>query len=200
MEHWLERDTAQWVHHEGLIRRPIAPWANAITTELHLAPEHGEGDKCWVWMDREKSGSIAAQSRIRQVFTRGRKEENVLFNDTLNTYKFSTKCIMRGSVLHPGYPWLYVCTYSQVSIQIAGFLSRYLNSPLPYVWHHITILLVILSLFAGPSLHISGIYVLESMNHWQDRGSIWGRGRIKKFYLTTHTTHFIYGYMASDIW
>ena len=26
------------LHHEGSIRRPIAPWANAITTELHLAP------------------------------------------------------------------------------------------------------------------------------------------------------------------
>ena len=23
--------------HEGSIRRPIAPWANALTTELHLA-------------------------------------------------------------------------------------------------------------------------------------------------------------------
>ena len=38
MEHWLEREIAQWVHQEGLIRRPIAPWANALTTELHLAP------------------------------------------------------------------------------------------------------------------------------------------------------------------
>ena len=27
-----------WVHHEGSIRRPITPWANALTTELHLAP------------------------------------------------------------------------------------------------------------------------------------------------------------------
>ena len=26
------------LHHEGSIRRPIAPWANALTTELHLAP------------------------------------------------------------------------------------------------------------------------------------------------------------------
>ena len=25
--------------HEGSIRRPIAPWANALTTELHLAPQ-----------------------------------------------------------------------------------------------------------------------------------------------------------------
>ena len=25
VEHWLEREIAQWVHHEGSIRRPIAP-------------------------------------------------------------------------------------------------------------------------------------------------------------------------------
>ena len=33
MEHWLEREIAQWVHHEGSIRRSIA-----LTTELPLAP------------------------------------------------------------------------------------------------------------------------------------------------------------------
>ena len=38
VEHWLEREIAQWVHHEGSIRRPIVPSANALTTELHLAP------------------------------------------------------------------------------------------------------------------------------------------------------------------
>ena len=38
VDHWLEREIAQWLHHEGSIRRPIAPWANALTTELHLAP------------------------------------------------------------------------------------------------------------------------------------------------------------------
>ena len=25
VEHWLEREIAQWVHHEGLIRRPTVP-------------------------------------------------------------------------------------------------------------------------------------------------------------------------------
>ena len=25
LEHWLEREIAQWVHREGSIRRPIAP-------------------------------------------------------------------------------------------------------------------------------------------------------------------------------
>ena len=30
--------------------------------------------------------------------------------------------------------------------------------------------------------------------------NIISRGRKEMFYLTTHSTHFIYGYMASDIW
>ena len=34
VEHWLEREIAQWVYHEGSIRRSIAKWANALTTEL----------------------------------------------------------------------------------------------------------------------------------------------------------------------
>ena len=25
VEHWLEKEIAQWVHYEGSIRRPIAP-------------------------------------------------------------------------------------------------------------------------------------------------------------------------------
>ena len=29
---------------------------------------------------------------------------------------------------------------------------------------------------------------------------LYGVGRMEMFYLTTHSTHFIYGYMASDIW
>ena len=50
--------------HEGLIRRPIAPWANALTTELHLAPG----------LPDENTG----------VLITGKKD--VLFNDTLYTF------------------------------------------------------------------------------------------------------------------
>ena len=28
--YWLEREIAQWVHHEGWIRRPITPWEDAV--------------------------------------------------------------------------------------------------------------------------------------------------------------------------
>ena len=35
--------------HEGSIRWPIAPWANALTTELHLAPRNHMND-CYFYM------------------------------------------------------------------------------------------------------------------------------------------------------
>ena len=34
------RNSSMGPPHEGSIRWPIAPWANALTTELHLAPYH----------------------------------------------------------------------------------------------------------------------------------------------------------------
>ena len=45
VDHWLEREIAQWVHHEGSIRWPITPWANALTTELYLAPQNRKKKK-----------------------------------------------------------------------------------------------------------------------------------------------------------
>ena len=48
MEHW-EQEIAEWVHNEGSIQRPIIPWANALTTELHFAPESQYGALWWSW-------------------------------------------------------------------------------------------------------------------------------------------------------
>ena len=60
MEHWLEREIAQWVHHEGSIRRPIAPRANALTTEPHLAHSHKEyGYKTEMRNDTNLEGKLA---------------------------------------------------------------------------------------------------------------------------------------------
>ena len=38
------RNSSMGPPHEGSIRRPIASWANALTTELHLAPGHSDLD------------------------------------------------------------------------------------------------------------------------------------------------------------
>ena len=30
VDHWLEREIVQWVHNKWTIRRPIAPWSDAL--------------------------------------------------------------------------------------------------------------------------------------------------------------------------
>ena len=44
------RNSSMGSPHEGSIRRPIAPWANALTTELHLAPSCRDSTSCR-WID-----------------------------------------------------------------------------------------------------------------------------------------------------
>ena len=41
--------------------------------------------------------------------------------------------------------------------------------------------------------------VMNWLHGWMD-GLLDVEGRKEMFYLTMHSTHFIYGYMASDIW
>ena len=37
VEHWLGRETAQWVHHEESIPRATASSADALPPELHIS-------------------------------------------------------------------------------------------------------------------------------------------------------------------
>ena len=57
--HWLEREIAQWIHCEGSIWRPIAPWANVLSTELHLAPWRIE--TTWRWYLLTYRGSCTSR-------------------------------------------------------------------------------------------------------------------------------------------
>ena len=41
---------------------------------------------------------------------------------------------------------------------------------------------------------------IETSKAAEKNGMDHQEGRKEMFYLTTHSTHFIYGYMASDIW
>ena len=50
------RNSSMGSPHEGSIRRPIAPWANALTTGLHLAPCQKVIQKC-------ASGSFCSQAK-----------------------------------------------------------------------------------------------------------------------------------------
>ena len=55
----------------------------------------------------------------------------------------------------------------------------------------------------NPMTHrtMSGHSTTLSYTAWMPRNVfLLQKGRKEMFYLTTHSTHFIYGYMASDIW
>ena len=43
------RNSSMGSPHEGSIRRPIAPWVNALTTELHLAPWERKPAAAIIW-------------------------------------------------------------------------------------------------------------------------------------------------------
>ena len=48
-----------------------------------------------------------------------------------------------------------------------------------------------------------GVHQCGGARHWNSTGNNTGQNTSverEMFYLTTHSTHFIYGYMASDIW
>ena len=86
-----------WVHHEGSFRRPIPPWANAHTMELHLAPlAHSSlPDKLRNVSSEETGRDIQLRGRISTYDAVGHwidtgqlreRERNVLFNDALNTF------------------------------------------------------------------------------------------------------------------
>ena len=47
VDHWLEQEIAQRIHHVGSIRRPTAPWTNTLTSELRPVPYSGYED---IWL------------------------------------------------------------------------------------------------------------------------------------------------------
>ena len=46
----------------------------------------------------------------------------------------------------------------------------------------------------------TSLSIEQTLNDHKNGINHMNEGRKEMFYLTTHSTHFIYGYMASDIW
>ena len=110
--------TGEHIPREGSIRRPIAPWANALTTELHLAPRTRQSRKVGVVsMIYHLQWNTGWISRSSQCSTAGVTKAVV--------------CV----ILSVGW-----CISERVAHVVAArFISRYLNIPLSYVWRHITV-------------------------------------------------------------
>ena len=72
------RNSSMGPPHEGSIRRPIAPWANALTTELHLALLTDEKDF---------TVEIVPNRQNYRIYDKRKKEDGTfLFHDVLNTF------------------------------------------------------------------------------------------------------------------
>ena len=122
VEHWLEREIAQWIHHDRSIWWPIAPWANALTTELHLTPHN----------------------------TNRKRKRNVLFNDALSTFYlrlYDIRHMIKGPFVEPetrirarGPPWRIMqrpITNMSERSTISNW-QRQLSHTMLYLWLRIT--------------------------------------------------------------
>ena len=167
---------ASWVHHhEGSIRRPIAPWANALTTELHLAPqvdetvkEHGTHLTWWrCWSDsRTQQTSWASQQT--------ESPRSLLSSEPAQGQIFPAK-------QNPHFRINKSFTLFATAVSIL-WLKQY----------------IILQEMVTLSKQNTHLIQYRAWRRHMDYDV--KEGRKEMFYLTTHSTHFIYGYMASDIW
>ena len=214
--HWLEREIAQWVHHEGSIRRPIVPWANVLTTELHLAPVKkwdAEFDPGRDSLEDDPSQRTSVTGDHGQDSWRhhGRQTSNRVLH--CHWVEISPRTAsMQSSTTS------FICPKCQYSVpkllgsdlkQTRHFLDRsqQLSSEIcDYVW------------VRSPSLATrdkatvntveTGTYVLHLLRMprlgclqarwWAPFSVMQKEGREEMFYLTMHSTHFIYGYMVKD--
>ena len=72
MEHWLEREIAQWVHHEGSIQRPIAPFRHREYYCVCLRER--ERERC---LQREMSTERERQRQTERKKDRHRETERL---------------------------------------------------------------------------------------------------------------------------
>ena len=86
------RNSSMGPPHEGSIRRPIAPWANALTTELHLAPTGARQREMFYLMTHLThfiSGYIIQRVHISHVSYDKRRNEGNVYLMTHSTHFIS---------------------------------------------------------------------------------------------------------------
>ena len=78
------RNSSMGPPHEGSIRRPITPWANARMNECLTTPQHEKQIGYWV----SYKCKLKPNRHVTNMYCRITKEGNVLFNDALSTFCF----------------------------------------------------------------------------------------------------------------
>ena len=92
-------------------------------------------------------------------------------------------------------------TYHGLCYTSRGALAGTRNSSIGYYWPFHSVGVVLPDLSVDSSCAVStGIVLNTTSSHTPSTRGHQMEGRKNLFYLTTHSTHFIYGYIASDIW
>ena len=163
--HWAlagTRNSSMGPPHEGSIQQPIAPWANALTTELHLTPYSEINQKLTKYFTFFSWFGMMHRTKLGFVF--------------LSVAISLASCSL--------YNWPTVRNIP-FRVRDPNIVSTAAAAPIPTI-----------------SAKIKKIYISLYNTYMQFEVVNFSsnQGRKEMFYLTTHSTHFIYGYMASDIW
>ena len=108
------RNSSMGPLHEGSIRRPIAPWVNA----LHPAPFLG------------RNVLSPYRTSLMTVFVMSTSSPRLVYQRPW----YVLSCLWDGA-----YKRTLALNRKVAHVAAADFLSHYLNGPLPYVWCHITV-------------------------------------------------------------
>ena len=144
-------------------------------------------------------GYMASDIWLRTILiVRKERERNVLFNDTLNTFYLRLYCVRHMVKDHSDSEkgereMFYLTTHS------THFIYGYMASD---IWLR-TILIVRKERERNVLFNdaLNTFYLrLYGIRHMVKDHSDREKGEREMFYLTTHSTHFIYGDIASDIW
>ena len=93
--------------HEGSIRRPIEPWANALSTELHLAPLRALINTCFPEYTRLTLDVRALKNTCFPEYTRSTLDVRALKNTVEHWLELEiAQCVhQEWSILRPIAPW-----------------------------------------------------------------------------------------------
>ena len=116
VEHWLEREEAQWVHHEGSIQRPIM-WIRSWRKEMFYLMTHSEHFiYSYMWTYGKERG------------------RNVLFNEMLSSFNLWLYNVWHIVMVYMGYSFRLAARYLLYALSLRQEKSKLLYYPISTIF------------------------------------------------------------------
>ena len=122
VEHWLDRKIAQWVHQEWSMQWPIAPWANALTTELHITPVFLVSCKCWFNLVEYTNISLCVEIKCDQPHKKARRVKSFKIEFYIGFYRVGPPPLSETVLVFIISPLITILWYHKVRVSILSIL------------------------------------------------------------------------------